>query len=62
LHGLDVDVYETTGEATLNVYYLAEVVGGTARPDGEVGEIGWFGPDELPERIAFAHDHRVLAD
>lgn len=48
---------------TLNVYFHAEVIGGVPSPDpAEVAELGWFGPDELPSRLAFPdHASRVLA-
>lgn len=48
---------------TLNAYYHAAVVGGEERPEpGEVAELGWFGPGELPEEVAFPrHANQVLA-
>ena len=61
LHAIEVDTYGEEGnEYTLNIYYLAEVVEGEAEPRSDAVEIGWFGPDELPENIAFAHARRVL--
>jgi 8-oxo-dGTP diphosphatase len=48
---------------TLNLYYLAEVVGGDERPADDLAELRWFAPDELPGRdeLAFAHSAEVLA-
>ncbi len=72
LHCIEVDTYGEEGsrygsaystqgtEYTLNIYYLAEIVEGEAEPRSDAVEIGWFGPDELPEEIAFAHARRVL--
>lgn len=61
LLGVYLDRY---GEVrTLNLYYLARAAGGRERPADDAGELGWFGPDELPRRIAYpGHARRVLAD
>ncbi len=55
---VDIAVYrpdaEGNDDVTLTVYYRAEPVSGTERPDQvEVSELGWFGPHELPTDIAF---------
>ena len=56
LVGIFVDTYgEDASEYTLNIYYRAEVVEGTPEARTDAAEIGWFGPDELPEQIAFKH-------
>jgi acetyl-CoA carboxylase carboxyl transferase subunit beta len=47
---------------TLNVYYLAEIVGGQEHPADDIAELEWFAPDELPSDLAFAHAHEVLMD
>lgn len=61
LQGIFVDTYgEDTSEHTLNIYYRAEVVEGMSAPGTDAVEIGWFGPDELPENIAFAHARAAL--
>jgi 8-oxo-dGTP diphosphatase len=61
LSGMYLDTYgaEST-EHTLNIYYEAEVVDGTAEAASDAAEIGWFGPAELPERIAFPHSREAL--
>lgn len=47
----------------LNLYYLARPAGGRERPGDDAAEVRWFGPAELPARIAFPrHARRVLAD
>jgi ADP-ribose pyrophosphatase YjhB (NUDIX family) len=50
------DRYGPQGEPTLNVFYLARVIRGEARPASDVAEIGWFAAGELPPagQIAFA--------
>ncbi len=56
LVGIFVDTYGAgSAEHTLNVYYRAEIVGGEPEPQDDAVDIGWFGPDELPEEIAFEH-------
>lgn len=61
LVGIFVDTYgEDASEYTLNIYYRAEVVDGEPEPRSDAVEIGWFGPDELPEEIAFEHARAAL--
>ncbi len=48
---------------TLNLYYVARVVGGTERPGDDAVETRWFDADDLPEDIAFPnHAPAVLRD
>ena len=60
LLAVTVDTYQDR-DYTLNLYYLAEVVGGTERPADDLAELRWFGPGELPRDLAFPHCARVLA-
>jgi ADP-ribose pyrophosphatase YjhB (NUDIX family)/predicted GIY-YIG superfamily endonuclease len=62
--GLYVDRYERDGEGhyCLNIYYLAEVVGGREKPGDEAAELAWFAANELPAKIAFDHARVVLDD
>jgi ADP-ribose pyrophosphatase YjhB (NUDIX family) len=46
---------------TLNLYYLAEIIGGQERPADDIAELQWFSPSELPSDLAFAHTHDVLS-
>ncbi len=57
------DTYGPQGVPTLNVFYLARVVRGRARPASDVSEIAWFTRDALPphDRIAFACVATALA-
>jgi ADP-ribose pyrophosphatase YjhB (NUDIX family)/predicted GIY-YIG superfamily endonuclease len=59
---LDQYVYGEEFIYTLNVYFLAQVVGGNAIAGDETGALGWFPPDGLPARIAFDHARLVLED
>jgi len=46
----------------LNIYYTAQVVGGTEEPGDDAATLRWFPPDRLPGEIAFDHAHDVLAE
>lgn len=54
--------YDDTGAHCLNIYFMAEIVGGQEQPADDAAELAWFTPDELPEEIAFDHARVVLAD
>jgi ADP-ribose pyrophosphatase YjhB (NUDIX family) len=54
-----VDTYQDR-VYTLNVYYLAEVVGGTERAADDLAELRWFAAAELPSALAFPHCAQVL--
>jgi 8-oxo-dGTP diphosphatase len=43
------------------ILYRGQVVGGEPCPGDDASDVGLFGPDELPEDIAFASHRRVLA-
>lgn len=55
-----VDTYGDSGDYTLNIFYLAEVLGGEARAGDDLIELKWFGPDDLPDQIAFANGRQAL--
>ena len=63
LVGIWVDDYGGTGVVTLNCYFRCRVTGGAERPEpGEVAELRWFDPGDLPvDRLAFpGHERLVL--
>jgi ADP-ribose pyrophosphatase YjhB (NUDIX family) len=64
LHGIYCDVYGEGGVATLNLFYLARVVGGTERPADDVSEIGWFTAAALPplKQIAFENGREAIVE
>jgi ADP-ribose pyrophosphatase YjhB (NUDIX family) len=64
LVGIWLDDYGETGIVTLNCYYRCTVAGGSERPEeGEVAELRWFAPDELPlNRLAFPEHERLVLD
>ena len=45
---------------TLNVYYLAEIMGGDMCAADDLVELRWFTPANLPAEFAFAHSRRVV--
>jgi ADP-ribose pyrophosphatase YjhB (NUDIX family) len=47
-------------QATLNLFWTARAVGGDAIPEDDVAELGWFGRDELPDKLAFSNLGPVL--
>ena len=68
--GLDIRVTELFGvdigrddprTRVVLIIYLAELLGGELRAGDDASEAGWFGPGELPERIAFATHRRAIA-
>jgi ADP-ribose pyrophosphatase YjhB (NUDIX family) len=62
--GVWMDQYseDETGPWTLNLYWLARVLGGEPQAADDVSELRWFGPDELPsgEEVAFRNVVNVL--
>jgi ADP-ribose pyrophosphatase YjhB (NUDIX family) len=46
--------YGTQTGSTLNLYWTARVVGGSAQAADDVSEVAWFAPDELPREEEFA--------
>lgn len=64
LLGMWLDDYPTTGDVCLNVYFNARATGGAEHPEpGEVAELRWFGPQELPpDPLAFPDHARVVID
>jgi ADP-ribose pyrophosphatase YjhB (NUDIX family) len=61
LLGIFPDRYGEAGEPTLNIHYLARAVAGEPRPADDVAGLSWFGPDELPETVAFKNVAQALA-
>ena len=54
------DHYGVRRTPTLNLCYLVEVVGGTPQPKSDVESLAWFGLDDLPPKLAFAHQARAI--
>ena len=61
LLGIWMDVYGPRQEPTLNLCYLAEVVGGEESAGSDASALRWFPLADLPERIAFAWEAEAIA-
>jgi ADP-ribose pyrophosphatase YjhB (NUDIX family) len=55
------DRYGDAGIYTLNLYWTAQISGGELELDEELAEVGWFGPEELPESSEFAFRNTLEA-
>lgn len=55
-----IDRYGESQDYTLNLYYVATVIGGEAQPADDVASLRWFPLNALPERVAFDHANEVL--
>jgi ADP-ribose pyrophosphatase YjhB (NUDIX family) len=53
LLGVYMDAYGQSEEYTLNLCYVAELVGGRPNPVSDVTELRWFELEALPEQVAF---------
>jgi 8-oxo-dGTP diphosphatase len=60
LLGIFMDKYGPDADDTLNIHYLAEVIGGEAKAGSDAGELRWFSKKNLPKRIAFRNGREVL--
>jgi 8-oxo-dGTP diphosphatase len=53
LLGIYMDTYGPAGEYTLNLCYVAELIGGRPQPASDVIELKWFDLAGLPDKVAF---------
>lgn len=60
LDGL-IGVYSEAGNVVVFIAHAGTVLSGEAVAGDEAFEVGWFGPDALPD-LAFPHDDQILAD
>ena len=60
--GMFIDRYGDGDDSiyTLNIYFVADAPEGEPGAQDDVAELRWFGPDELPDNLAFAHLRQVL--
>lgn len=54
------DEYGPRKIPTLNFCYVVRPIGGELRAASDVAEVRWFGPDDLPKEMAFAHQYPAL--
>lgn len=63
LVGVYMDTYATTGDDTLNFYYLCRSDGAQAgKAEDDIETLAWFSPEALPEQIAFPSAQAALRD
>lgn len=62
LVGMFIDTYGSGDDSvyTLNIYFTGRSATGEPVPDDDVSELRWFGPDGLPDDLAFPHLREVL--
>ncbi|MER3405537.1 MAG: hypothetical protein C4289_10605, partial [Chloroflexota bacterium] len=58
--GVGEDATDVEAARTINIFYRAEVAGGAERPGDDAAELCWFGPEALPDNVAFASGRRAL--
>jgi ADP-ribose pyrophosphatase YjhB (NUDIX family) len=54
------DVYGPRQKPTANLCFLVEILEGEPNPKSDVESLEWFSLDQLPEKMAFAHQRRVI--
>ncbi len=60
LVGIFMDVYGASGDATLNVFYTGEVVGGQAVAGSDATGMRWFAASEIPDNVAFECNRQAI--
>jgi ADP-ribose pyrophosphatase YjhB (NUDIX family) len=58
---IDVFYYEDYRGSGVLIMYRGEVIGGHAEPGEDADDVGFFGPDALPENIVFDTNLKTLA-
>lgn len=58
--GVFMDEYGEDKEATLNICYVAVVIGGTESPSDDIAELQWFDQSEIPENLAFENGRQMI--
>lgn len=54
------DVYGSQGVPTLNLCFVAHIIGGKMAAKSDVAELVWVPMENLPQRMAFPHQQQVL--
>lgn len=58
---IDVFYYENYRGSGVLIVYKGKVIGGGGQPADDAEEVGFFGPDELPDNIIFDSNVQTLA-
>lgn len=59
LVGIFMDTYGKDGDWTMNIYYEAEIISGTPKPDDDVSELKWFNKNKNP-KLAFKNGEYAI--
>lgn len=54
------DIYGDMKKPTLNLFFTAKIRYGEPQPKSDVSELAWFALNELPEKMAFPHQNKML--
>lgn len=60
--GIYMDVYGPSGDATLNVFYTAEIAGGAESAGSDAVEMRWFAPADISDNVAFLCNRQAIED
>jgi mutator protein MutT len=60
--GIYMDYYDTVGESTINIYYLARIKSGDPVASSDIDSFEWFAKDQLPTDFAFQNNKDALVD
>jgi ADP-ribose pyrophosphatase YjhB (NUDIX family) len=58
--GIFMDTYGASGDATLNVFYTGEAIGGQETAGSDATSLRWFAPDEIPDNVAFQCNRQAI--
>jgi len=58
--GIFMDKYGRKRKDTLNIYYIAKIIGGEMRAGSDAAALKWFSKNNLPKRIAFRNGRQAL--
>lgn len=62
LLGIYTDYYDTVGEATLNIYYVATITSGKPKASSDIDSCRWFDFESIPKEFAFQNNKDALVD
>ena len=62
LLGIYVDRYGEDGDYTLNLHYIAEIIGGEMQAQDDVAELEWMAIDDVPLSEGFQNTRDGLRD
>lgn len=60
IFGIFMDVYGPEKIPTMNICYLAKVLGGRAKVGSDAIKMNWFEQDKLPKKIAFKWSRKAI--